>query len=124
MGFRQLLAHVLTMAAPAACLVNLMAPLADRPALLESAKKMEKLALSEEEMQWVHVLAEGWASPLDGFMTKVQFLQSIHYGHLIVDGQFIPMSVPIVKACTADQKVRIDGAKMIALMSPDGSVTA
>jgi len=124
MASQRRLALVLVMAAPVACLVDLMVPLADRPALLESAKSMEKLPLSEEELQWVHVLAEGWASPLDGFMDEEQFLQSAHYEHLVVDGQFVPMPVPIVKACTSAEKAAILGKDEIALTAPDGSVVA
>ena len=29
--------------------------------------------------QWVQVLSEGWASPLKGFMTEVEFLQCLHF---------------------------------------------
>merc|ERR1740121_1892941 len=78
-----------------------------------------KLEVSREELEWIHVLAEGWASPLDGFMTEQQFLQSTHYGHLIVDGEFIPMSVPIVKACQTAEKDQIESQKPeeIALVS-------
>merc|ERR1740121_2984970 len=85
-----------------------------------------KLEVSREELEWIHVLAEGWASPLDGFMTEQQFLQSTHYGHLIVDGEFIPMSVPIVKACQTAEKDQIESQKPeeIALVTPDGLVKA
>lgn len=83
-----------------------------------------KLPLSQEELDWVHVLAEGWATPLTGFMTETQFLQSIHYEHLLIDGQFVPMPVPIVKACSAEEKKQIAGQNEIALTAPDGSIAA
>lgn len=35
------------------------------------------------DLQWVHVLAEGWATPLRGFMNEEQYLQSLHFGRLI-----------------------------------------
>lgn len=105
-------------------LVNLFVPEAERLAATASAKKLERLKLSEEELHWVQVLAEGWASPLDGFMTEKQFLQSTHYEHLVIDGKMVPMPVPIVKACTAEEKAKIEGKEQIALEGPDGSVVA
>mmetsp|Transcript_86971 Transcript_86971/g.251214 ORF Transcript_86971/g.251214 Transcript_86971/m.251214 type:complete len:417 (-) Transcript_86971:86-1336(-) len=104
--------------------LDLFAPAAQRESLLKAASQLKKLTLSEEEYQWVHVLAEGWAAPLDGFMTEKQFLQSLHYEHLVVDGEFIPMPVPIVKACSKEEKADIQGADQIALAAPDGSIVA
>ena len=37
-------------------------------------------------MQWVQVLAEGWATPLNGFMRERQFLQCLHFDCLL-DGK-------------------------------------
>mmetsp|Transcript_66110 Transcript_66110/g.176099 ORF Transcript_66110/g.176099 Transcript_66110/m.176099 type:complete len:377 (-) Transcript_66110:93-1223(-) len=87
---------------------------------MEEAAGLAHLGLSEEEFQWVHVLAEGWAAPLEGFMTEEQFLQSLHYEHIIVNGEFVPMPVPIVKACSKEEKARIEGKDKIALTGPDG----
>jgi len=117
-------ALVCAVASPAVALVDLLAPESERLALLKAAAKLKKLTLSEEELQWVHVLAEGWASPLDGFMTEAQFLQSTHFEHLVVNGEFIPMPVPIVKACSAKEKAEVEGAAEIALVAADGSIVA
>lgn len=38
------------------------------------------------DLQWVQVLAEGWASPLRGFMREREFLQVLHFGSLL-DGK-------------------------------------
>lgn len=38
------------------------------------------------DLQWVQVLAEGWASPLKGFMREREFLQVLHFGNLL-DGE-------------------------------------
>lgn len=35
------------------------------------------------DRQWVQVLAEGWASPLKGFMREREFLQVMHFGNLL-----------------------------------------
>lgn len=82
------------------------------------------LQLSQEEYEWVQVLGEGWATPLEGFMTEKEYLQSLHYEHIIVDGKFVPMPVPIVKACTKEEKAMIEGKDSISLLAPDKSVIA
>eukprot|EP00932_Pfiesteria_piscicida_P007540 SRR837773.17671.p2 GENE.SRR837773.17671~~SRR837773.17671.p2 ORF type:complete len:388 (+),score=201.28 SRR837773.17671:120-1166(+) len=57
-------------------------------------------------------------------MTEAQFLQSLHYEHIIVDGTFVPMPVPIVKAIDQKEKDAIAGAAKVALTGPDGSILA
>lgn len=37
-------------------------------------------------MQWVQVLAEGWATPLNGFMREREYLQCLHFDCLL-DGR-------------------------------------
>lgn len=37
-------------------------------------------------MQWVQVLAEGWATPLGGFMREREYLQCLHFDCLL-DGE-------------------------------------
>lgn len=37
-------------------------------------------------MQWVQVLAEGWATPLNGFMREREYLQCLHFDCLL-DGE-------------------------------------
>lgn len=108
----------------AAALVDLLVPSAERAAFESHASKLEKLPLTQMELEWVHVLSEGWASPLDGFMTEEQYLQSLHYEHLIIDKEFVPMAVPIVKACTAEEKAKIENKEEIALQAADGSIVA
>lgn len=75
----------------------------------------QALELSEEELQWVQVLAEGWAAPLTGFMTEDQYLQSLHYEHILQEGRWIPMPVPIVKALTSEEKAAVQGSGDISL---------
>lgn len=81
------------------------------------------LSLTEEELQWVQVLAEGWATPLKGFMTEDQYLQSTHFEHIIHEVKgvrtYVPMPVPIVKTCTTQEKEKMTGKDAIALTSGD-----
>ena len=66
------------------------------------------------DLQWVQVLAEGWASPMTGFMRERQFLQCQHFGCLLDDG-IVNQSIPIVLPITTEDKGRLDGCTAIAL---------
>lgn len=41
----------------------------------EEAARLNSLEIKEVDLQWIQVLAEGWASPLKGFMRETQYLQ-------------------------------------------------
>jgi 3'-phosphoadenosine 5'-phosphosulfate synthase len=41
----------------------------------KEAAQLPSAAITELDLQWVQVLAEGWAHPLKGFMTEDQYLQ-------------------------------------------------
>lgn len=63
------------------------------------------------DMQWVQVLAEGWATPLNGFMREREYLQCLHFDCLL-DGKMsfmfsrknniftVKFSPAILKKCT------------------------
>ena len=85
---------------------------------------MESVPLSSEDLEWVHVLAEGWASPLDGFMTEKQYLSCLHYQMLTEGGDVVPMPVPVVLPVTDDVKAKIEGKQSIALKNDKGEVIA
>lgn len=42
---------------------------------MNEAKNFPALQISTLDLQWVQVLAEGWAHPLKGFMREDQYLQ-------------------------------------------------
>ena len=54
----------------------------EKIALMESTKGAPEVELSLVDLQWLQVLAEGWATPLSGFMRERQYLQSLHYGQV------------------------------------------
>ena len=61
--------------------------LVDKP--LKDLKKGEALSLpriklSSIDLQWVHILNEGWASPLHGFMREFEFLQTLLFSSFFV----------------------------------------
>ncbi|KAM0907899.1 hypothetical protein ACQ4PT_015816 [Festuca glaucescens] len=78
-----------------------------------------RVRLGRVDTEWVHVLSEGWASPLRGFMRETEFLQALHFnavrGH---DGSMVNMSVPIVLAVDDTQRRAIlaSGATSVALI--------
>lgn len=44
---------------------------------------LSRLDIGKIDMQWVQVLAEGWAAPLNGFMTEEEYLQVWLYCFLV-----------------------------------------
>ena len=82
--------------------------LVDEP--LKDLKKGEALSLpriklSSIDLQWIHVLNEGWASPLCGFMRESEFLQTLHFNTpQLENGSAVNMSMPIVLAIDNSQK--------------------
>jgi 3'-phosphoadenosine 5'-phosphosulfate synthase len=51
---------------------------ADKAAATAEAAGLVKVAMNKVSTQWLQCLAEGWASPLKGFMREKEFLQCIH----------------------------------------------
>uniref|UniRef100_A0A671T7V3 Bifunctional 3'-phosphoadenosine 5'-phosphosulfate synthase 2-like n=1 Tax=Sinocyclocheilus anshuiensis TaxID=1608454 RepID=A0A671T7V3_9TELE len=82
--------------------------------VLSDANILPTLTITELDLQWVQVLAEGWATPLRGFMREREFLQVLHFGTLL-DGGVINMSVPIVLPISKDDKKRLDGCAAFVL---------
>ncbi|XP_067927834.1 bifunctional 3'-phosphoadenosine 5'-phosphosulfate synthase-like [Watersipora subatra] len=75
----------------------------------EEASKLPSVDITKLDMQWLQVLAEGWASPLNGFMTETQYLQSQHFGCLL-SGGVKNQSVPIVLPISTEDKERLVAA--------------
>lgn len=67
------------------------------------------------DLQWVQVLAEGWAQPLRGFMRENQYLQTLHFDYLVEQGTGVNQSIPIVLPVTDADKQRLEGSEAIAL---------
>lgn len=83
--------------------------------------ELPRIKLSTIDLQWVHILSEGWASPLSGFMRENEFLQTLHFNSLrLHDGSFVNMSVPIVLAIDDVARNRIGDSNRVALFDPNG----
>ncbi|KAJ8427736.1 hypothetical protein Cgig2_021063 [Carnegiea gigantea] len=81
-----------------------------------AALNLPRIKLSRIDLQWVHVLSEGWASPLRGFMRENEFLQTLHFNSLrLADGSVVNMSVPIVLAIDHSVKSQIGESDRVAL---------
>ncbi|GAQ84400.1 ATP sulfurylase [Klebsormidium nitens] len=106
-------------------LVDLIVPEKDRPAKRQEAGELPAVTLKAIDLEWVHVLSEGWASPLTGFMRQAQYLQTLHFNAIrSEDGQIFNQSVPIVLAIDDEQKGAIGESKAVALKDPQGELVA
>lgn len=106
--------------------VELLVPESNRAAKQSEAAKLPAVTVTDLDIQWLHVLSEGWASPLRGFMREAEYLQCLHFNALrMPDGSVTNMSVPIVLAVNEEQKkvIQNSGGKF-ALKSPDGKLVA
>lgn len=102
-------------------LVDLVVKEKDRDSKALEAQAMPKVKLSKIDLEWVHVISEGWASPLKGFMREDEYLQSLHFNFLrMKDGSVVNMSLPIVLAIDDEVKERIGGSNDVALVGPNG----
>ncbi|EEB20057.1 adenylsulfate kinase, putative [Pediculus humanus corporis] len=84
--------------------------------VLSEARTLHKLNINTVDLQWVQVLAEGWAYPLKGFMREDQYLQTLHFNSIVVDGKTINQSIPIVLPIKDGDKDKITGAKAVLLV--------
>lgn len=100
-------------------LVDLVVPESQRADKILEAKSMPVLKLTKIDLEWVHVLSEGWASPLRGFMREDEYLQSLHFNCLkLKDGSVVNMSLPIVLAIDDEAKAKIGSSNDVALIGP------
>ncbi|CAK9805630.1 Bifunctional 3'-phosphoadenosine 5'-phosphosulfate synthase [Anthophora plagiata] len=72
----------------------------------KEAENLPSIEIADIDLQWVQVLAEGWATPLKGFMREDQYLQCQHFKVIEQDGSIINQSIPIVLPVSTVQKER------------------
>lgn len=106
-------------------LVNLVVPSELRADKHAEAQGLAHLTVTELDVQWIHVLSEGWASPLKGFMREREYLQALHFNALrLPDGHLVNMSIPIVLAVTTSDRERLAAEPAITLCHPAGTPCA
>uniref|UniRef100_A0A183AIL1 APS kinase n=1 Tax=Echinostoma caproni TaxID=27848 RepID=A0A183AIL1_9TREM len=97
---------------------------ARREVILKEAETLPQLALTRLDTEWLQTLAEGWATPLGGFMRETEYLQVLYFGRLITEDAVVPnFTVPIVLAITAEQKAHVEDSQAVAL-TYDGKILA
>jgi len=79
---------------------------------MKEACHLPALGISVVDLQWVQVLAEGWARPLKGFMNEDQFLQTMHFTTL---GDDMSQSVAIVLPLSTEDKERLSDVSALTL---------
>ena len=86
-----------------------------REATREEAKALKSVDIDKVDLQWVQVLAEGWAHPLKGFMREEELLRSLHFSCLSTGEESVNHSVPIVLAVSREDKERLEDASAFSL---------
>lgn len=69
------------------------------PELKVEAESLPSIELDEEHVQYLHVLADGWAGSLDNFMSEMQLLETLHYKTITTPNgkkqlQAVPITCP------------------------------
>ncbi|BFZ17209.1 hypothetical protein BsWGS_20248 [Bradybaena similaris] len=93
---------------------ELFVPENKREEVKAEAATLPSVEISEVDLQWTQVLAEGWATPIAGFMREREYLQSQHFGCLL-DGGVINQSIPLVLPIKTADKERLHGSKAFTL---------
>ncbi len=131
--------------------VDLLVPSTLREARRTEAKSLPTVSLTDIDLNWLQTVAEGWASPLKGFMRENVLLQVLHFSSFLVDTHnttgyvrlydepselsSVPehqpplrasMSIPIILPCTDFTKLLIESSKKhaVALSTKDGVIVA
>ena len=62
---------------------DLYVPDSEKDLYSSKAAKFPQVRISKTDLQWIQVLAEGWATPLRGFMREAQYLQVLYFGGFV-----------------------------------------
>lgn len=84
-------------------------PITQKIDLYEAAKLLPKIELDDISLQWVQVIAEGWATPLEGFMREREFLECLHFKTLTVNNMVHNQSIPIVLPISEAERISLRG---------------
>jgi len=93
---------------------ELFVPAPAREAAAAEAASLPAVDITKLDMQWTQVLAEGWATPMGGFMREKEYLQSQHFGCLL-DAGVINQSIPLVLPLQKEDKERVEGCQAFTL---------
>ena len=83
-------------------------------------KSLPQLELrTEEHLHNLHTIAEGWAFPLNRFMSEQELIESLNMNTITHGGKKHLMSVPLTQDITADQKKEFEGKPRVAVTWED-----
>ncbi|XP_011648054.1 bifunctional 3'-phosphoadenosine 5'-phosphosulfate synthase-like [Pogonomyrmex barbatus] len=82
-------------------------------------RALPNLEIGKIDVQWLQVLAEGWAAPLKGFMRENEYLQTLHFNCLYENNVPISQAIPIVLAVSTADKERCSDAAALVLRYQD-----
>jgi len=80
------------------------------------AAGLKFIDVDEIQAQYLQTIGEGWAFPLNRFMSEIELLSVIQMKTLTdAEGKRHLLSVPITQHLTAEQKAELEGEKKIAI---------
>jgi sulfate adenylyltransferase len=94
---------------------------AERAELRDQVQSFPQVTIGSRQLADLELLANGAYSPLQGFMTKQDYLQVVNEMHLSND---LPWSIPITLAVTTEQAVAIHEGEQVALVDTNGVLQA
>ena len=80
--------------------------------VLREVTDLPKLDITKLDLEWIQILSEGWATPLRGFMSKKQYLQTLHFNHL---SEGVNQSIVIVLPVSTAKKNELEGRRDFVL---------
>jgi 3'-phosphoadenosine 5'-phosphosulfate synthase len=84
--------------------------------LAKEAQELEFITIDDERIEFLHVLADGWAGKLKCFMTELQLLETLHYKTITCDdGEKYLHSVPITCHVTLEDMEKCKDKEKISL---------
>eukprot|EP00325_Prymnesiales_sp_UTEX-LB-985_P032688 CAMPEP_0174729540 /NCGR_PEP_ID=MMETSP1094-20130205/53896_1 /TAXON_ID=156173 /ORGANISM="Chrysochromulina brevifilum, Strain UTEX LB 985" /LENGTH=597 /DNA_ID=CAMNT_0015931663 /DNA_START=47 /DNA_END=1837 /DNA_ORIENTATION=+ len=124
-------------------LVNMIVPADHLAAKKAEAAMLPQVPLTDIDVNWLQVIAEGWAAPLKGFMREGTLVQTLHFNSMLVDmdnftgvGEYpfkhtewmqnefpqkrVSMPIPIVLPVTDFTRRNVKGATAVALTNSAG----
>jgi len=85
-----------------------------------AAASLPRVALCEEQLNYLQTIAEGWAFPLKRFMNEQELIESMNMNTITDEnGERHILSVPITQHITAEQKDQLEGQNRVALTWKD-----
>lgn len=102
--------------------VNRLLPITQKLDLMEASKMLPKIELDPIDLQWAQVVAEGWATPLEGFMREQEYLECIHFKTLSKANMTHSQSIPIVLPITDSDKLATRGFESVCLTHNSKSI--